>query len=278
MRIWKPAPSWSTPSLTAPVGSLTSRSTPRLWRRHSGSCWTPRPTAARWPNDPCYRSLRPATMHAGPGPNSDGDQMSPSIRRGTAHWAPVRGTVVTSTVTAGGKPVGRAQPDNAAAVSEEQRVTDKDNDLTSDEVTVETTSVFRADFLNELDAPAQSSSETAVSGVEGLPVGSALLVVKRGPNAGSRFLLDQPTTSAGRHPDSDIFLDDVTVSRRHAEFRLESEEVHVVDVGSLIGTYVNREPVDSAVLANGDEVQIGKFRLVFLTGPKVGDDGGPGSG
>ena len=107
-----------------------------------------------------------------------------------------------------------------------------------------------------------------VSGVEGLPAGSALLVVKRGPNAGSRFLLDQPTTSAGRHPDSDIFLDDVTVSRRHAEFRLETDEFHVVDVGSLNGTYVNREPVDSAVLANGDEVQIGKFRLVFLTGPK----------
>ncbi|MDT5211186.1 MAG: hypothetical protein QOF67_3601, partial [Mycobacterium sp.] len=82
-------------------------------------------------------------------------------------------------------------------------------DQTSDEHTVETTSVFRADFLNELDAPAAAGSEGAVSGVEGLPVGSALLVVKRGPNAGSRFLLDQPTTSAGRHPDSDIFLDDV---------------------------------------------------------------------
>jgi pSer/pThr/pTyr-binding forkhead associated (FHA) protein len=134
-------------------------------------------------------------------------------------------------------------------------VTDKDNDQTSDEVTVETTSVFRADFLNELDAPAAAGTEGAVSGVEGLPVGSALLVVKRGPNAGSRFLLDQPTTSAGRHPDSDIFL----------------------DVGSLNGTYVNREPVDSAVLANGDEVQIGKFRLVFLTGPKSDDDSGPGS-
>jgi pSer/pThr/pTyr-binding forkhead associated (FHA) protein len=107
-------------------------------------------------------------------------------------------------------------------------------------------------------------------------VGSALLVVKRGPNAGSRFLLDQPVTSAGRHPDSDIFLDDVTVSRRHAEFRLESGEFQVVDVGSLNGTYVNREPVDSAVLANGDEVQIGKFRLVFLTGPKT-DDSGPGT-
>jgi pSer/pThr/pTyr-binding forkhead associated (FHA) protein len=160
-------------------------------------------------------------------------------------------------------------------------VTDKDQssgtDQTSDDLTVETTSVFRADFLNELDAPAAAGTEGAVSGVEGLPVGSALLVVKRGPNAGSRFLLDQPTTSAGRHPDSDIFLDDVTVSRRHAEFRLENAEFQVVDVGSLNGTYVNREPVDSAVLANGDEVQIGKFRLVFLTGPKSDDDSGPGT-
>ncbi|MGF2946963.1 glycogen accumulation regulator GarA [Mycobacterium sp. Lab-001] len=160
-------------------------------------------------------------------------------------------------------------------------MTDMDSDMgkdqTSDEVTVETTSVFRADFLNELDAPAHTGGESAVSGVEGLPAGSALLVVKRGPNAGSRFLLDQPVTSAGRHPDSDIFLDDVTVSRRHAEFRLDNNEFHVVDVGSLNGTYVNREPVDSAVLANGDEVQIGKFRLVFMTGPKHGDgDGGSG--
>src|SRR3546814_17648790 len=93
---------------------------------------------------------------------------------------------------------------------------------------LETTSVFRADFLNELDntSSAAPAAEQPVSGVEGLPAGAALLVVKRGPNAGSRFLLDQPTTSAGRHPDSDIFLDDVTVSRRHAEFRQEdrSEE------------------------------------------------------
>ncbi|MDT5082724.1 MAG: hypothetical protein QOJ80_7361 [Mycobacterium sp.] len=149
-------------------------------------------------------------------------------------------------------------------------------DQTSDDVSVETTSVFRSDFLNELDPATTTGTETAVSGVEGLPAGSALLVVKRGPNAGSRFLLDQPRTSAGRHPDSDIFLDDVTVSRRHAEFRLETSEFQVVDVGSLNGTYVNREPVDSAVLANGDEVQIGKFRLVFLTGPKS-DDGSAGS-
>ncbi|MFE1513841.1 oxoglutarate dehydrogenase inhibitor Odhl [Corynebacterium bovis] len=134
------------------------------------------------------------------------------------------------------------------------------------EASVETTSVFRADLLKDMESGAQTNSTP--SGVEALPSGSALLVVKRGPNAGSRFLLDQDTTAAGRHPDSDIFLDDVTVSRRHAEFRRNGEEYEVVDVGSLNGTYVNREPKNSAVLSNGDEIQIGKFRLVFLNGSK----------
>ena len=144
-------------------------------------------------------------------------------------------------------------------------MSDNDKDF---EAPVETTSVFREEFINELDANAPTSSEPADTGVERLSPGTALLVVKRGPNAGSRFLLDQPTPSAGRHPDSDIFLDDVTVSRRHAEFRLGDNEFQVVDVGSLNGTYVNREPVDTAALSNGDEVQIGKFRLVFLSGPR----------
>ncbi|MGH3720191.1 MAG: glycogen accumulation regulator GarA [Pseudonocardiaceae bacterium] len=132
----------------------------------------------------------------------------------------------------------------------------------------EQTSIFRADFLS--DPESVESLAAPIAGVDALAEGSALLVVKRGPNAGSRFLLDRSTTSAGRHPESDIFLDDVTVSRRHAEFRREGGEFVVVDVGSLNGTYVNREPVDTAVLANGDEVQIGKFRLVFLTGPRAG--------
>jgi hypothetical protein len=109
------------------------------------------------------------------------------------------------------------------------------------------------------------SPEAHQGAVDALPSGSALLVVKRGPNAGSRFLLDQDVTTAGRHPDSDIFLDDVTVSRRHAEFRREGSGYTVHDVGSLNGTYVNREPVDAVPLAGGDEVQIGKFRLVYLT-------------
>lgn len=94
-------------------------------------------------------------------------------------------------------------------------------------------------------------------------------MVKRGPNAGARFLLDQDTTTAGRHPESDIFLDDVTVSRRHAEFRKHGDgDYEVVDVGSLNGTYVNREPRNSEVLTSGDEIQIGKFRLVYLTAGK----------
>lgn len=150
-------------------------------------------------------------------------------------------------------------------------MTDNDSDQRADDVAGERTSAFRADFSNAQDAAATAGAEGQLFGAEALPQGSGLLVVKRGPNAGSRFLLDRATTTAGRHPNSNIFLDDVTVSRRHAEFRCVSGEFQVVDVGSLNGTYVNREPVDWAVLANGDEVQIGKFRLVFLTGPTTGD-------
>ncbi|MEH0146076.1 oxoglutarate dehydrogenase inhibitor Odhl [Corynebacterium sp. Q4381] len=130
---------------------------------------------------------------------------------------------------------------------------------------VETTSVFRADLLKEMETGATGSADSSTSS-ENLPEGAALLVVKRGPNAGARFLLDQDCTTAGRHPEADIFLDDVTVSRRHAEFRRKEDSFEVVDVGSLNGTYVNREPRNSEVLSNGDEIQIGKFRLVFITG------------
>src|SRR5690348_17822611 len=130
------------------------------------------------------------------------------------------------------------------------------------------TATFGADFLGDLETAAGAAEAAAVSDIDGLPEGVALLVVKRGPNAGSRFLLDQPVTSAGRHPGSDIFLDDVTVSRRHAEFRWENGGVRIIDVGSLNGTYVNREPAQSAVLVNGDEVQIGKFRLVLFITPE----------
>jgi len=98
----------------------------------------------------------------------------------------------------------------------------------------------------------------------------AMLVVSRGPNAGIRFSLHQTVTTAGRDTRSDVFLDDVTVSRHHAEFRLERGELHVVDIGSLNGTYVNDRPIDSAVLINGDRIQMGKFRLVLLIRPATG--------
>jgi pSer/pThr/pTyr-binding forkhead associated (FHA) protein len=109
-----------------------------------------------------------------------------------------------------------------------------------------------------------SSADQAT--VAALRPGTALLVVLRGPNTGARFLLDADEVSSGRHPDSDIFLDDVTVSRKHATFRREGDRFLVRDVGSLNGTYVNRERIDEAALHTGDEVQIGKFRLVFYSG------------
>ena len=111
-------------------------------------------------------------------------------------------------------------------------------------------------------------AEDAVPDVEW--TAPAMLVVKRGPNAGSRFPLHQAVTSAGRDPRSDIFLDDMTVSRRHAEFRSERGELQLVDNGSLNGVYVNGQPIDSAVLTNGDEIQMGKFRLVLLIQPATG--------
>ncbi|WP_078618367.1 MULTISPECIES: FHA domain-containing protein [unclassified Streptomyces] len=134
----------------------------------------------------------------------------------------------------------------------------------------ETTSTISISGLEAYDAETTGQTQMptlspeAQAAVDALPLGSALLVVRRGPNSGSRFLLDSELTTAGRHPQSDIFLDDVTVSRRHVEFRRTPEGTFTVaDVGSLNGTYVNRERIDQVALANGDEVQIGKYRLVF---------------
>ncbi len=110
--------------------------------------------------------------------------------------------------------------------------------------------------LNPVDAAA----------VDALPVGHALLVVQKGPGAGSRFLLDIDTVAAGRHPNSEIFLDDVTVSRRHAVFERTGSTFTVSDAGSLNGTYVNRDRIEEVQLQDGDEVQIGKYRLVFFAG------------
>ena len=110
---------------------------------------------------------------------------------------------------------------------------------------------------------AEGVDDDLTVGLDDLPAGAATLVVTRGPGAGSRFVLDGNVVQAGRHPESDIFLDDVTVSRKHAVFTRTPGGFVVRDVGSLNGTYVNRELVDEVTLTTGDEVQIGKFRLVF---------------
>ena len=127
------------------------------------------------------------------------------------------------------------------------------------------TMTFRNPVAAEQTEDRPLNDEDAAA-VDALPAGSALLVVQRGPDTGSRFLLDTDVVTAGRHPDSEIFLDDVTVSRRHAEFRRTGDGFRVSDVGSLNGTYVNRDRIDDVVLHGGDEVQIGKYRLVFFAG------------
>ncbi|MDQ1682816.1 MAG: hypothetical protein QOG52_2104 [Frankiaceae bacterium] len=139
--------------------------------------------------------------------------------------------------------------------------------VTLDERGADATSTISLTGIEALEHEHTDDESVGTSAaVESLPADAALLVVKRGPNAGSRFLLDKPMTTAGRHPESDIFLDDVTVSRRHAEFiRGEGNTFSVRDVGSLNGSYLNRERIDEAPLTSGDEVQVGKFRLVFLT-------------
>ena len=122
--------------------------------------------------------------------------------------------------------------------------------------------------FHAIDAAADAATEEPLTvSIGDLPEGLGLVVVKRGPNAGSKFVLERDVTTVGRHPDRDIFLDDITVSRRHAEFvRSADGRYSVRDVGSLNGTYVNRERADEAALAHGDEVQVGKFKLVFFSG------------
>ncbi|WP_402465343.1 FHA domain-containing protein [Isoptericola aurantiacus] len=109
--------------------------------------------------------------------------------------------------------------------------------------------------------------------VSALPRHSALLVVQYGSGAvGERFLLDSDRTVAGRSEHADVFLDDVTVSRKHAEFVRDGERFVVRDIGSLNGTYVNRDRIDAAELVTGDEVQIGKFRMSFHASPQAPRD------
>jgi pSer/pThr/pTyr-binding forkhead associated (FHA) protein len=122
-----------------------------------------------------------------------------------------------------------------------------------------------------IDADTEEMTTDDVQAVENLPAGSAMLLVQRGPDAGARFLLDTDVVKVGRHPDSDIFLDDISVSRRHATFTRGDSGYVVSDLGSLNGSYVNRDRIDSDVtLTGGDEVQIGKYRLIYFAGSSKG--------
>ncbi len=132
-----------------------------------------------------------------------------------------------------------------------------------DRGSTDTTAHFTEDFVNQLAAMESGVSDDEQDAISSLPSGSALLVVRRGPNVGARFLLDADITTAGRHPDDDIFLDDVTVSRRHAEFIRTGTAFQVRDLGSLNGTYFDGVRIESALLTDGAEVQIGKFRSTF---------------
>jgi hypothetical protein len=156
---------------------------------------------------------------------------------------------------------GAANPENARYCSQCATPLTRADRATAGE----TTSLI---FSGVEPGDAEPSDQTAAdaAAIDLLPPYTALLVVRRGPNEGSRFLLDSELTEVGRRPDSDIFLDDVTVSRRHAEFYRQGTRFAVRDVGSLNGTYVNRERIEEVTLNGGDEVQIGKFRMVFLQG------------
>jgi pSer/pThr/pTyr-binding forkhead associated (FHA) protein len=132
---------------------------------------------------------------------------------------------------------------------------------------VESTLRFNSEWLTE---EKQTLSPEHLSAVEALPDGHALLIVRQGPKSGSRFLLDSDLTTVGRHPNADIFLDDVTVSRRHAEFHRHGNSFQVQDLASLNGTYYDGVRIESALLEEGAEVQIGKFRLTFYSSRAVG--------
>lgn len=129
----------------------------------------------------------------------------------------------------------------------------------------ESTETATIGLTPDLDDPSTLNDGDAAA-IAALPAGSALLVVLRGPGVGSRYLLDTDLVTVGRHPDSDIFLDDITVSRRHVEFRRDAHggrDYSVHDVGSLNGTYLNRDRIDDAEMNSGDEVRVGKFRLTY---------------
>ena len=127
----------------------------------------------------------------------------------------------------------------------------------------------QSDVTGSLEVPVSTTGPLGTvdgTSLGGVAAGTAMLIVRRGPSEGTSFTLSGEVTTIGRSDTSDVMLDDVTVSRRHAEISRTPEGWVLRDVGSLNGTYVNRARIESTVLAGGDEVQIGKYRFVFLAG------------
>ena len=120
------------------------------------------------------------------------------------------------------------------------------------------TATYRIDEAGEL-VPVDLEDVVAQGG------GAALVVRAGSGRVGESFPLERDRMTIGRRPDSDVFLDDVTVSRDHALVVRRGEEFHLDDLGSLNGTYVNRRRIESHHLADGDELQVGKYKLTFLS-------------
>jgi len=118
---------------------------------------------------------------------------------------------------------------------------------------------------NLIPVDANSLSDEDQQAVDALPTGNSLLIVRRGPNKGARFLLDSDLISIGRHPNADIFLDDVTVSRRHSEISRAGSVFTIKDLTSLNGTYFEGKRVETAELFNGAEVQVGKYHFTYYS-------------
>lgn len=135
------------------------------------------------------------------------------------------------------------------------------NELTNQSAgDLESTRNFHEGLLAQ-EANQLSAEEQAA--IAALPKGNALLIVHRGPNAGARFLLDADLITVGRHPNADVFLDDVTVSRRHAEIKRINGSFTITDLASLNGTYYQGQRVESQELADESELQIGKYHFTF---------------
>lgn len=128
-----------------------------------------------------------------------------------------------------------------------------------------------AALIESLLANSSAEEEAVIRGVINGSAESAMVLIHRGPSRGARFLITSSGATIGRSPSSDIFLDDVTVSRSHAAISFEDSRFKFADSGSLNGSYINNQQSSSHLLSTGDEIQIGKFHLLFIGSSTSGE-------